>query len=145
MQATADTARCLGEFIRFLTQSAGNQFVQAVEEAGLSLTQLKALHVLAGADEDLSTGGLAERLGGLSLPTLSRAVDSLVQRGYVKRTEDADDRRIKRLRLTAKGRKTIDRLIEIRSAELESALETLSDEEREALARAIEPILERRA
>lgn len=145
MQAPADTARCLGEFIRFLTQSTGNQFVQAVEEAGLSLTQLKAMHVLSAADEDLSTGGLAERLGGLSLPTLSRAVDSLVQRGYVKRTEDANDRRIKRLRLTAKGRKTIDRLIEIRAAELEAGLETLTDEEREQLARALEPILARRA
>ena len=145
MQATAATARCLGEFIRFLTQSAGNQFVQAVEEAGLSLTQLKAMHVLAGADEDLSTGGLAERLGGLSLPTLSRAVDSLVQRGYVKRAEDTEDRRIKRLRLTAKGHKTIDRLIEIRAAELEAVLETLTAEEREQLARALEPILERRA
>jgi DNA-binding MarR family transcriptional regulator len=145
MQATADTARCLGEFIRFLTQSAGNQFVQAVEEAGLSLTQLKSMHVLASADEDLSTGGLAERLGGLSLPTLSRSVDSLVQRGYVKRAEDAEDRRIKRLRLTAKGRKTIDRLVEIRAAELEAGLETLTDEERERLARALEPILARRA
>ena len=145
MQATADTARCLGEFIRFLTQSAGNQFVQAVEEAGLSLTQLKAMHVLARADEELSLNGLAERLGGLSLPTLSRAVDSLVQRGYVKRTEDAEDRRIKRLRLTAKGRKTIDRLVEIRAAELEAGLETLTDEEREQLARALEPILARRA
>ena len=145
MQATADTARCLGAFIRFLSQSAGNQFVQAVEEAGLSLTQLKAMHVLAAADEELSTGGLAQRLGGLSLPTLSRAVDSLVQRGYVKRTEDTEDRRIKRLRLTAKGRKTIDRLIEIRAAELEAGLETLTDDEREQLARALEPILARRA
>ena len=145
MQATADTARCLGEFIRFLTQSAGNQFVQAVEEAGLSLTQLKAMHVLAGADEDLSTGGLADRLGGLSLPTLSRAVDSLVQRGYVKRAEDTEDRRIKRLRLTAKGHKTIDRLIAIRAAELEAGLEALTDDEREQLARALEPILARRA
>ena len=145
MQVTSDTARCLGEFLRFLTQSAGNEFVQAVEEAGLSLTQLKAMHVLAAADEDLSLNGLAERLGGLSLPTLSRAIEALVQRGYVKRAEDADDRRIKRLRLTAKGRKTIDRLIQIRAAEFEAVLETLTDEERDRLARALEPILERRA
>jgi DNA-binding MarR family transcriptional regulator len=145
MQATAETARCLNEFLRFLTQSAGNEFVQAVEEAGLSLTQLKAMHVLAATDEDLSLNGLAERLGGLSLPTLSRAIDALVQRGYVKRAEDAEDRRIKRLALTAKGRKTIDRLIEIRVAGLEAVLETLTDAERARLARALEPILEKRA
>jgi DNA-binding MarR family transcriptional regulator len=144
VQATAATARRLNEFLRFLTQSTGNEFVQAVEEAGLSLTQLKAMHVLAAADEDLSLNGLSEQLGGLSLPTLSRAIDALVQRGYVKREEDADDRRIKRLRLTAKGRKTIDRLIEIRVAGLEAVLETLTDEERDRLAHALEPILERR-
>ena len=145
MQATADTARCLGEFLRFLTQSAGNQFVQAVEDAGLSLTQLKAMHILAGSDEELSLNGLAERLGGLSLPTLSRSVDALVQRGYVRRAEDSADRRVKRLSLTAKGRRTIDRLMEIRARDFEAALETLTEDERERLARALEPILERRA
>ena len=145
MQATADTARCLLEFLRFLTQSAGNAFVQAVEDAGLSLTQLKAMHILAASDEELSLNGLAERLGGLSLPTLSRAVDALVQRGYVRRAEDSADRRVKRLSLTAKGRRTIDRLLEIRVAELGAVLETLTDDERERLARALEPILEKRA
>jgi DNA-binding MarR family transcriptional regulator len=145
VQATADTARCLGEFLRFLIQSAGNDFLRAVEDADLSLTQLKAMHVLGAADEDLSLNGLADRLGGLSLPTLSRAVEALVQRGYVSRAEDTADRRIKRLRLTAKGRRTIDRLIEIRAAEFEAVLETLSDEERERLASALAPILERRA
>lgn len=145
MQATTDTARCLVEFLRFLTQSGGNAFVQAVEDAGLSLTQLKAMHILAASDEELSLNGLAERLGGLSLPTLSRAVDALVQRGYVRRAEDSADRRVKRLSLTAKGRRTIDRLIEIRVAELGAVLETLTDDERERLARALEPILEKRA
>ena len=145
MQATADTARCLVEFLRFLTQSAGNAFVQAVEDAGLSLTQLKAMHILAASDEELSLNGLAEQLGGLSLPTLSRAVDALVQRGYVRRAEDSADRRVKRLSLTAKGRRTIDRLLELRVAELGAVLETLTDDERVRLARALEPILERRA
>jgi DNA-binding MarR family transcriptional regulator len=145
MQSTADTARCLGEFLRFLTQSAGNDFLRAVEEAELSLTQLKAMHVLAASDEELSLNGLSERLGGLSLPTLSRAVDALVQRGYVRRAENETDRRMKRLRLTAKGRRTIDRLIEIRAREFEAVLETLTEDERDRLARALEPILERRA
>lgn len=145
MQTTTDTARCLGEFLRFLIQSAGNEFLRAVEEAELSLTQLKAMHVLSAADEDLSLNGLADRLGGLSLPTLSRAVEALVQRDYVSRTEDSSDRRVKRLRLTPKGRKTLDKLIAIRAAEFETVLATLTDEERNRLAAALEPILERRA
>ena len=142
MQATA-TAERLAEFLRFLTQSAGNEFVRAVEEEQLSLTQLKAMHVLAGAGEPYSLNGLAERLGGLSLPTLSRAVEALVKRGFVSRTEDVEDRRVKRLDLTGAGRRTIERLVAIRAAEFETVLEKLSDEERERLADAIEPILER--
>lgn len=145
MQATADTARCLGEFLRFLTQSAGNGFVQAVEDAGLSLTQLKAMHAMAASDEELSLNGLADQLGGLSLPTLSRSVDALVQRGHVRRAEDTTDRRVKRLSLTAKGRRTIERLMDIRARDFEAVLETLTDDERQRLARALEPIMERRA
>jgi DNA-binding MarR family transcriptional regulator len=145
MQATADTARCLGEFLRFLTQSAGNGFVQAVEDAGLSLTQLKAMHAMAASDEELSLNGLADQLGGLSLPTLSRSVDALVQRGHVRRAEDTTDRRVKRLSLTAKGRRTIERLMDIRARDFEAVLETLTNDERQRLARALEPIMERRA
>ena len=144
MQATA-TAERLAEFLRFLTQSAGDEFVRAVEEEQLSLTQLRAMHVLAAAEESHSLNGLAERLGGLSLPTLSRAVEALAKRGFVRRTEDAADRRVKRLDLTRAGRRTIDRLVAIRAAEFEAVLEPLSDEERERLAAAIEPILERHA
>ena len=65
--------------------------------------------------------------------------------GYVRRAEDSADRRVKRLSLTAKGRKTIEHLVEIRARDFERALETLTDDERERLARALEPILERRA
>lgn len=144
MQATA-TADRLAEFLRFLIQSAPNDFLRVVEEEELSLTQLKAMHLLAAADEDLSLNGLAERLGGLSLPTLSRAIEALVRRGFVSRTEDAVDRRVKRLRLTAKGARTIDRLIAMRAAEFETVLATLDEDERDRLAAAIEPILERRA
>ena len=141
MQATGTQ---LADILRFLIQTTGNEFLQAVEDAELSLTQLKALHVLAD-DEELSLNGMAERLGGLSLPTVSRAVDSLVQRGYVRRTEDAADRRMKRVSLTAKGRRTIDKLVGIRAAEFERALESMTDDQRDQLARALEPILERRS
>ena len=145
MQATAATARRLGEFLRFLIQSAGNDFLRAVEEEELTLTQLKAMHVLASAAEDLSLNGLAERLGWISVPTVSLAVEALVKRDYVSRAEDAAVRRVTRLALTANGRDTLERLIAIRAREFEAVLARLSDAERDRLARAIDPILERHA
>ena len=60
---------------------------RALQEAGISFTQLKCLGVLSEADAPLSLGALADELG-LSLAAISRAVDGLVQRGEVKREED---------------------------------------------------------
>ena len=108
------------------------------------MTQMKTLGMLDDCVNEVSVKELSERLG-LSLPATSRTVDGLLRRGLLSRHEDTEDRRIKRLRLTAKGHKTIDRLIAIRAAELEAGLEALTDDEREQLARALEPILARRA
>ena len=55
---------------------------------------------------------------GLSLPGMSRAVDGLDKRGMVKRAEDPTDRRAKRVTLTAKGRRTMEGLMELRLAGL---------------------------
>ena len=146
MQATAGaTASKLAAFARLLSESASNDSLGGVEDAGLSPTQLKAMHAIGGAGHDLSLKAVAERLGGLSVPTVSRAVDGLVQRGFATRTEDPGDRRVKRLRLTARGRRTIERLVELRAAELEAVLATLEDGERERLASALDPILRRHA
>jgi len=67
----------------------------------LTMGQLKALFVLA--DEALTVGQVAS-LMGLSQPTSSLLIDRLVHLGLVTRTEDPDDRRRTRVRVTADGR-----------------------------------------
>ncbi len=73
-----------------------------VERLGLSFTQVKTLGVLRDAESPLTVKDLSDRLG-LSLPAVSRAVESLVRRAEVKREEDQLDRRCKRVTLTAAG------------------------------------------
>jgi DNA-binding MarR family transcriptional regulator len=53
------------------------------------------------------------------------------------------DRRIKRLRLTDKGRELVLKMRELRMAGFEQFVATLSDKERAQLAKALEPILAR--
>ena len=66
---------------------------------------------------------------------VTRAVDRLVERGYVKREQDAVDRRRVALTLTAPGRKVYDDIETLtRTVELE-LLGALSSEERKSLAR----------
>ncbi|WOB06110.1 MarR family winged helix-turn-helix transcriptional regulator [Piscinibacter gummiphilus] len=51
---------------------------------------------------------LAAQLG-MSSPGALKVVDDMVAKGYVSRSTDADDRRVKRLALTARGRAALSR------------------------------------
>jgi DNA-binding MarR family transcriptional regulator len=128
--------------LKFLLHGHGGEYVRAVGELELSLTQLRALHVLAYDAEQLSLKELADRLG-LSLPAVSRSIEGLVQRGLVTRAEDAADRRMKQVRATAAAPELLDRLTELRLAGIEQFVSTLSARERSKLAAALAPLAER--
>jgi DNA-binding MarR family transcriptional regulator len=132
----------LGVLMKHLLVSSSRDFFAAVEQAGLTFTQVKCLHLLGDSDEPLPLNALSEKLG-LSGPAISRAVDGLVQRGEVKRTEDPRDRRSKLLTLSARGRHTIDHFVAIRLAGIKRFVEELADEERVALAAGLSPIARR--
>lgn len=125
-----------------LMRSSTPDFFRTLSEHELSLTQVKMLHQLAEPDAEHPLTELAATLS-LSLPAVSRAIDGLAQRGYVERREDDRDRRVKRVRITASGRRVLKRLTEVRLAVLERFVATLSDEERRDLAAALDPIVER--
>jgi DNA-binding MarR family transcriptional regulator len=122
-------------------QTHGRDLINLAHEFELSFSQMKALQYLHGQN-DLSVKALGETLG-LSLAAMSRAADELVQRGLIGRTEDPSDRRIKRLRLTDKGRELVMKMRELRMAGFEQFVATLSAKERTQLAKALEPILAR--
>jgi len=67
-----------------------------------NLPQVATLYLL-DVGTTPTVGELAERLGR-STSVTSRLVDHLVKRGWVDRAEDPDDRRAKRVRITAEGR-----------------------------------------
>ena len=129
----------LGVLMKHLLGSSSRDFFSAIEEAGLTFTQVKCLNLLADAPEPLAQGALSETLG-LSGPAISRAVDGLAQRGEVKRTEDPRDRRSKLLTVSARGRRSLDRLIAIRLAAIKRFVAELTEEERAALSAGVAPI-----
>src|ERR1044072_8431479 len=66
----------------------GGAAIRAIDESGLTFTQMKVLMTLAGpGDGAPGLKPVAEGLG-LSLPSVSRAVDGLVQRELGGRPED---------------------------------------------------------
>jgi DNA-binding MarR family transcriptional regulator len=132
----------LGALMKHVLVTSSRDFFAAVEQAGLTFTQVKCLHLLGDAEEPLPINALSETLG-LSGPAISRAVDGLVQRGEVKRAEDARDRRSKLLTVSARGRRTLERFVALRFAGVKRFVAGLTDEEREALAAGLGPIARR--
>jgi DNA-binding MarR family transcriptional regulator len=140
----ASLTRDMYALVSYLMRKANAGTFEAIAELDLSLTQLKALCVLEAAGEERSVKALAEALG-VSLPAMSRAVDGLLERGFVDRREDQTDRRVKRVRLTDEGRTVPRALNEARLSALDELTGSLGDEEAAALEHALGLILARRA
>src|SRR5205823_6957883 len=125
-----------------LHKNCNSDLFEAVGALDLSLTQIKLLHHLEDAPDEL-TLKQAAGLVHVSLPAASRMVDDLVRRDFVERNEDSEDRRMKRVRLTSSGRSVIRRLNAARLSGLEKFTQELTPEERRELAQALDRLLER--
>jgi DNA-binding MarR family transcriptional regulator len=143
--AAQDTAARLSALMRHVfLYDRGNQ-LRVIEESGLSMTQCKALLELGGlgeAPEPRQVGELAERFGA-SGPSMSRAVDALVKKKLVTRLEDPDDRRVRRVAITAKGKRLVETLLVVRQAGMEAFAAGLSAAQRRKLDAAIDSLMDR--
>ena len=126
---------------RHVMQRGNRGLLPAVEELGISLSQLKALGVIDDHGQ-MSLKAVGEALG-LSLPAVSRAVDGLVKRGFLTREECPEDRRSKLVQITPEGSARINEIAELRMSGLVEFVETLSQEELDALAPALELLARR--
>lgn len=142
VETPAGLAGDLYALIVFLNKSCGADLFEAMGLLDLSITQVKLLHQLELAGRELTLKQAAERVL-LSLPAASRTVDDLVRRGIVERHEDVEDRRMKRVSLTAKGRRVIRTVNEARLNGLEQFAQALDDDERRILGGALRKLLER--
>ncbi len=126
----------------FIHKASGPQFFAVAEELELSVTQIKILNHLESAPREVSLKELGETLG-LSLPAVSRTVDTLLVRGLLLRRMDEKDRRVRRVALTPIGHDTVMRLHRARVADLERFVATLSDDDRRRISAALRPLLMR--
>src|SRR5215203_4371190 len=76
-------------------------------------------------------------------PSISRAVDALVKAKLATRVEDPDDRRVRRVEITAQGKDLVATLVTVRMSGIESFVATLSAAQRRKLDAAVEALLDR--
>jgi DNA-binding MarR family transcriptional regulator len=144
MQRTAvSTEQLTEELMQFLSttmKSTQGDVFRIVEELDLTMSQFKIIHVLDGAERELTPSELA-KLVGLSPAATGRAVDALTRNDIVSRRDDDEDRRVKRLGLTGTGQEIVGRIVSARRAGLAGYLDGLTPQQREALSSALQPLL----
>jgi len=129
--AQALDARAMGEWRRF------------VREAGLSMQQLVFLMRLSGGGScgvhDLGRGL------GVSSAAVSQMVDRMVQAGLVDREESAEDRRVRRVQLSSRGRQLVERAARRRYQWVDALVGELAAEDRAAAARLMPALIDAEA
>ncbi|MBL6936722.1 MAG: winged helix-turn-helix transcriptional regulator [Alphaproteobacteria bacterium] len=126
----------LDHFLPYRLSVLSNRVSDAIareysDRFGLSIPEWRVMAVLGGAP-GLSARDVAERTA-MDKVQVSRAVESLVRARRVARTEDAEDGRISRLALTAKGRAIYDEVVPLALHLEETFLSALKPEERRQL------------
>ena len=139
--STTELTEALAAVWAHLTKGSSGDLFRVVDELGLSFSQVKMLFLLEDGGEH-SVKEIAERLG-LSLPAASRAVDGLVERGFVTRRESAEDRRSRIVALSDSGREVVAAMLRARFATLDTFVAKIAPDERDNLLTALLPIVER--
>jgi DNA-binding MarR family transcriptional regulator len=139
MQTTAPSTEQLTDelfaFMAHLMKTTQGGVFQVAGELELTLSQLRALFVLAFIDHPPALSELAHEVG-LSVAATGRVVDALVRTDLVSRREDEADRRVKRLALTAHGDEILAQIAAARREGLRQFVESLDDAAREQFSRA---------
>src|SRR3954453_151214 len=91
----------LAALVTYIHRRCAAEMLEIVGSLELSISQIKALHLLDLAGPR-SLGDLAAQLH-LSPPATGRAVDDLHRAGLAERSEEAADRRVRRVRITSGG------------------------------------------
>lgn len=100
---------CSNTAIRRAARQLGKLYDDCMDDSGLKGTQFSLLSQIAASGEP-ALKQLAEAMV-MDLSALGHTLKPLIRDGYVELVPDAEDRRVKRARLTALGQKTQEKLV----------------------------------
>ena len=120
--------------------------INTIEERAIKTGEYKELtvndmHVIEaiGPDEAKTMSTVAKTLN-VTLGTLTISVNSLVKKGYVNRVRSEKDRRVVLVSLTKEGMQAYRHHQKFHDEMIQSVIETLEDDEREVLHRALDKL-----
>jgi DNA-binding MarR family transcriptional regulator len=131
---TSPSATDIAAGLRLVVNRLARRMRQEAD-AGIGVSMLSALAVIDGAGR-MTLGELAAS-EQVQPPTMTRIAAALEERGLVVREADAKDGRVAWVRLSADGRKFLERTRGRKNAFLARRLRDFSDEDRRTLERAV--------
>lgn len=130
----------LGEAMLAVRRAMARDFMraalQALGERDLTILQFGTLLLLEDGQER-TVGALSEQIGR-SMSATSRMVDQLVQRELLRRQEDPNDRRARRVTISPAGRKFLMTMMRRRAEAELKLMASLLPEEQRIVVRAME-------
>lgn len=130
----SEARETLGLQLVIVTRRYRKEMDAIFAERDLSDATSLPLRFLVRQDRPMRQKELAERLD-IEGPTLVRALDTLVSKGLVRRSEDPDDRRAKLVSATREGRAFLDSVAPPLRALRTALFEGVSEEDIEATLR----------
>jgi len=135
-----EDAKLLRETMRHLERRTVMDETHLKSCCGITLTQCHAM-VEIGRSEKISVRSLAEKMG-LDNSTVSRAVDTLVNKGIAHRETDPDNRRYVSISLTTTGLSEFKGIESSMNAYYKKVLDAVRPEKREQVLESIQLLLQ---
>ena len=136
MSSSEQFSEVLHEWVRVFMRRTGQEFKNFMADSGLSFSQVNALmrlHFTGLAD----ISDIGEQMG-ITNAAASQLVERLFRMGLLERTEDLNDRRIKRLTLTPAGHALAEKLVDTRRKWMEKFTNSLTSIQRDAMSEALQ-------
>lgn len=115
------------------------EFWQKLDELGMTFMQAQVLRFVL-RNEGCLMKDVAEEFR-VTLAAITGIADRLEEKGLLKRTEDPEDRRASRLKLTPRARSLVRKMDEARQRTMLEILENISENERHQVMRGFEIFL----
>ncbi len=106
----------------------------------VNMSQLKAMTAFS-EDSPLSMGELC-KMANIKMPSMTEVVDRFEKEGLLERTRDDEDRRVVKVKMTAKGKKMHKEVLKRRADELTKMFGVLTTKDRSRLVNSLKNVSE---
>ena len=142
IRPASDLTSHLGYWLRYVSNHVSQAFARKVEAHGVTVAEWVLMRQLLD-EEALAPSRLAERMG-MTRGAVSKLADRLIAKSLLARASNPADGRAQTLSLTRAGRSLVPKLAVLADANDAEFFDHLAPNERAALLRTLQEIVEKR-